>query len=63
MDDNNKKIPVNLEISTNPKIVKIALKIKPNNNVVIKITGYIITVNGFEFSIKVLRSIPFRASG
>ena len=26
----NKKIPVNLEISTNPKIIKIALKIKPN---------------------------------
>ena len=25
-----KKIPVNLEISTNPQIVRIALKIKPN---------------------------------
>ena len=25
-----KNLPVNLEISTNPKIVKIALKIKPN---------------------------------
>ena len=29
-----------------------AEKIKPNNNVVIKIAGYIITVNGFEFSIE-----------